>query len=96
MTVVRESIADFKAAAPALVQSFSDDEWAKLKADEDRRRQAMKEIPQQALSLIRLLSDPDLTRLLWFISDHNWQKASRELLPAFIKAGCKTERAQHG
>jgi len=35
---VREVIADFKAAAPSLVQSLSDDEWTKLKADEDRRR----------------------------------------------------------
>jgi hypothetical protein len=40
--VVRESIADFKAAAPALVQSLSHDEWAKLKRDEDRRRREMK------------------------------------------------------
>jgi len=36
--VVGECIAEFKAAAPALVQSFSDEEWAKLKGDEDRRR----------------------------------------------------------
>jgi hypothetical protein len=40
MTVVREVIADFKAAAPTLVKTLSDDEWAKLKADEDRRRRA--------------------------------------------------------
>jgi hypothetical protein len=96
MTVVRESIADFKAAAPALVQSLSDDEWTKLKRDEDRRRRAMGEIPKQTLAQIRLLSDADLTRLLWFISDHSWQRASRELLPAFIKASRKTKRARHG
>jgi hypothetical protein len=36
--VVRECIAEFKAAALALVQSFSDAEWAKLRGDEDRRR----------------------------------------------------------
>jgi hypothetical protein len=83
MAVVHESIADFKAAAPALVQSLSDDEWAKLKHDEDRRRRAMKGIPKQALSQIRLLSDADLMRLLWLVSDHSWQRASRELLPAF-------------
>jgi hypothetical protein len=87
MEAVRERIADFKAAAPALVQSLSDDEWAKLKHDENRRRRAMKGIPKQALSQIRLLSDADLTRLLWLVSDHSWQRASRELLPAFIKAG---------
>jgi hypothetical protein len=28
MTVVREVIADFKAAAPTLVKTLSDDEWA--------------------------------------------------------------------
>jgi hypothetical protein len=43
--VMRECIAEFKAAAPALVQGFSDDEWAKLKHDEDRRQ-----VPQQALN----------------------------------------------
>jgi hypothetical protein len=36
--VVHECIAEFKTAAPALVQSFSDEEWAKLKYDEDYRR----------------------------------------------------------
>jgi hypothetical protein len=85
--VVHESIADFKAVAPALVQSLSDDEWAKLKRDEDcRRRKVRNAIPSQALSLVRLLNDTDLARLLWFVSDHSWQRASRELLPAFIKA----------
>jgi hypothetical protein len=85
--VVHESIADFKSAAPALVQSLSDDEWTKLKHDEDcRRRRVRNAIPGQALSLVRLLNDTDLARLLWFVSDHSWQRASRELLPAFIKA----------
>jgi hypothetical protein len=42
MTAVREIIADFKGAAPALVQSLLDDEWAKLKRDENRRRKRMK------------------------------------------------------
>ena len=36
--VVRECIAEFKAAAPALVQSLSDEEWTKLSGDEDCRR----------------------------------------------------------
>jgi hypothetical protein len=40
--VVRESIADFKEAAPALVQSLSHGAWAKLKRDENRRRRGMK------------------------------------------------------
>lgn len=83
---VRESVADFKAAAPALVQSLSDDEWKKLKADEDHRRRAKMGIPKRVLSQVRLLSDADLTRLLWFISDHCWQRACRELLPELIKA----------
>ena len=96
MAAVRDSIANFKAAAPVLVKTLSDDEWTKLKRDEDRRRQAMKKIPKQALSRIRRLSDADLARLLWFISNHNWQRASRELLPAFIKASRKTKRARHG
>jgi hypothetical protein len=42
MVAVRESIADFKEAAPALVQSLSDDAWAKLKRDENRRRREKK------------------------------------------------------
>jgi hypothetical protein len=87
IAAVHGGIADFKAAAPALVQSLSDDEWTKLKQDEDRRRRATKNaIRKQTLSQIRLLSDADLARLLWFVSDHTWQRASRELLPAFAKA----------
>jgi hypothetical protein len=42
MAAVRETIADFKDAAPALVQGLSDGEWAKLKRDENRRRRRMK------------------------------------------------------
>ena len=42
VVVVRESIADFKGAAPALVQSLSEGAWAKLKRDENRRRKRMK------------------------------------------------------
>jgi Skp family chaperone for outer membrane proteins len=51
MAAVRDSIANFKAAAPALAKTLSDDEWTKLKRDEDRRRQAMKKIPKQALKI---------------------------------------------
>jgi hypothetical protein len=83
--VVRESIADFKAAAPALVQSLSREEWEALKRREDHRRAARGRISKQTLSQIRRLSDPNLTDLLWFISANDWQRASRELLPAFIK-----------
>jgi hypothetical protein len=87
IAAVREAIADFKGAAPALVQSLSDGEWKKLKDDEDRRRRTKLGIPKQALSLVRQLNDADLTRLLWHISDHSWQRACRELLPAFVKSG---------
>jgi hypothetical protein len=41
MAAVRETIADFKDAAPPS-QGLSDGEWAKLKRDENRRRRRMK------------------------------------------------------
>jgi hypothetical protein len=43
------------------------------------------QIPTEVLRKVRWLSDADLTKLLWFISDHSWQKASSELLPLLVK-----------
>jgi hypothetical protein len=43
IAAVHGSIAEFKAVAPAVVQSLSDDEWAKLKGDENRRRRKTRE-----------------------------------------------------
>ena len=39
---VNESVPRYKAALPDLVRMLSDDEWTKLKRDENRRRQRMK------------------------------------------------------
>jgi hypothetical protein len=39
---VHESIPRYKAALPDLVRMLSDDEWMKLKRDENRRRKRMK------------------------------------------------------
>jgi hypothetical protein len=38
---VRESIPKLKAAIPVLLPEFSDEEWAKIKQDEDCRRRGM-------------------------------------------------------
>jgi hypothetical protein len=42
MTAVRESVPRYTAALPDLARMLSDDEWAKLKRDENRRRKRMK------------------------------------------------------
>ena len=39
---VNESIPRYKAALPDLVRMLSDDEWTKLRRDENRRRKWMK------------------------------------------------------
>jgi hypothetical protein len=39
---VNENVPRYKAALPDLVRMLSDDEWTKLKRDENRRRQRMK------------------------------------------------------
>jgi hypothetical protein len=42
VAAVNESVPRYKAALPDLVRMLSDDEWTKLKRDENRRRQRMK------------------------------------------------------
>jgi len=51
-------------------------------------------IPKSVLDAIRGLSDADLIKLIWLISDYSWQRASVEL-PALIerKEQSNVERA---
>jgi hypothetical protein len=42
-------------------------------------------IPKVMLDKIRGLSDENLVKFLWFVSDYRWQRASVEL-PALVEA----------